>query len=313
MKRTIAVLLAAALVGLSFAGCSKSGDYAENLEKTGYFSNKTADSIPQTAVQDIVFQHFNTPLAQGKTVKKALVLFLDGCRSDMIPVIAPYGKGIMKAAKDGGLYFAYAGGTTKSFRTDTAPGFFAMLTGNWADKYGITDNTKAKEVEPLTCMTKLAQTKGRSVSFLVEWGTHIDVQYKAELEWAKQQSLDLTAEKAEDAQELQSKILQSIDSKDATFGLYAEPDGAGHGTGFDPKNAAYVAAAVNTNSYVDEAIEHVYDRPSYNTEDWLILVSTDHGGHGKNHYQASPTERLTWIAVNQKIDGTKYKEDGFKL
>lgn len=48
---------------------------------------------------------------------------MDGCRADALPLFADYGLGVMTAAKDGGLYLTYAGGTQKSFRSDTAPGF----------------------------------------------------------------------------------------------------------------------------------------------------------------------------------------------
>ena len=107
-----------------------------------------------------------------------------------------YWLGVMTAAKDGGLYLTYAGGTQKSFRSDTAPGFFSMLTGQWADQYGITDNEQKKEVEPLTCLGELAK-QGKAVSFLVQWPTHINVQYKAEIDWAKENHYPLTASSSE--------------------------------------------------------------------------------------------------------------------
>ena len=309
----ISLGLSVTTAALALSGCANSGGkYKEDIEKTKIFTNKTSNAIPQTAVYSIVKEHFDSPLSNGKTDKKALVLFLDGCRVDAVPFVAPYGKGIMKASENGGIYFTYAGGVKKSFRTDTVPGFASMLTGKWADTIDMTDNSKAKGVEPLTCVTELAK-RNLSVSFLAEWDTHINLQYKAEFDWAKEQNLDLIAETANGDIELHDKILNSIDTKDIIFGLYSEPDSAGHGFGFSAKNPNYISAVVNTNSLVDEAIEKVYARESYKNEDWLILVTTDHGGHGKNHYQASVTERLTWLAVNKKLDVDKYTAESFKL
>lgn len=109
------------------------------------FANDVSTAMPQTAVHDLVLEHFSFPLPAGKNAKKALLLFMDGCRADALPLFADYGLGVMTAAKDGGLYLTYAGGTQKSFRSDTAPGFFSMLTGQWADQYGITDNEQKKK------------------------------------------------------------------------------------------------------------------------------------------------------------------------
>ena len=80
-----------------------------------------------------------------------------------------------------------------------------------------------------------------------------------------------------------------------------------------PEIPEYAAAVVNTNAYIEQAIQAVYARDTYEQEDWLILITTDHGGHGKNHYQATAVERLTWMAINKKVDCSKYLEEGFDL
>lgn len=312
VKTAAALTCVGTLLACGLAACTTTKSYRATLENSGLFANTVATAMPQTVVHDLVFKHFSNPLPDGKTAKKALLLFMDGCRADALPLFAKYGLGVMTAAKDGGIYLTYAGGTQKSFRSDTAPGFFSMLTGQWADKYGMTDNEQKKDVEPLTCLGELAR-QGRSVSFLVQWPTHINVQYKAEIDWAKENNYPLTAASSEDDPALQREILKSIAEKDVTAGLYSEPDSTGHGSGFDPKKPAYAAAVVNTNACIEQAIQAVYARDTYDQEDWLILVTTDHGGHGKNHYQATAVERLTWLAVNQTVDCSQYQEEGFDL
>ena len=57
-------------------------------------------------------------------------------------------------------------------------------------------------MEPLTCLGELAK-QGKAVSFLVQWPTHINVQYKAEIDWAKENHYPLTASSSENDPALQ--------------------------------------------------------------------------------------------------------------
>ena len=145
IKTALAVTCVGSLLTCALAGCTTTKSYKATVEGSGLFANDVSTAMPQTTVHDLVLEHFSSPLPAGKTAKKALLLFMDGCRADALPLFADYGLGVMTAAKDGGLYLTYAGGTQKSFRSDTAPGFFSMLTGQWADKYGVTDNEQKKD------------------------------------------------------------------------------------------------------------------------------------------------------------------------
>ena len=90
--------------------------------------------------------------------------------------------------------------------------------------------------------------QGKAVSFLVQWPTHINVQYKAEIDWAKENHYPLTASSSENDPALQKEILKSIAEKDVTAGLYCEPDNTGHGHRLLPQIPEYAAAVVNTNA-----------------------------------------------------------------
>ncbi len=37
-------------------------------------------------------------------------------------------------------------------------------------------------------------------------------------------------------------------------------------------------------------------------EDWLIIISTDHGGTGTSHGGQTPFERMTWLACNKTVE-----------
>ena len=50
-----------------------------------------------------------------------------------------------------------------------------------------------------------------------------------------------------------------------------------------------------------DIIEAVEARKTYDTEDWLILITTDHGGSGTGHGGPSFEERMTFIISNKTI------------
>ena len=52
----------------------------------------------------------------------------------------------------------------------------------------------------------------------------------------------------------------------------------------------------------DKTIEAIKARETYDTEDWLIIITSDHGGIGTDHGSASIQERMTFIVANKEFD-----------
>ena len=48
-------------------------------------------------------------------------------------------------------------------------------------------------------------------------------------------------------------------------------------------------------------LEAIAQRDSYDEEDWLILITTDHGGVDSGHGGQSDEERITWLASNRPL------------
>lgn len=74
-----------------------------------------------------------------------------------------------------------------------------------------------------------------------------------------------------------------INDPDLMFLHFDDVDHAGHGSGFSPDNPAYVAAIAGVDVHVGTVLQALEARPNYDEEDWLILVTTDHGGIGFSH------------------------------
>ena len=75
-------------------------------------------------------------------------------------------------------------------------------------------------------------------------------------------------------------------------------DGAGHGSGFSISNANYTAAITAADLRVKRIFDALKARPTYQQEDWLIAITTDHGGSGTSHGGSTYQERNTFIILN---------------
>ena len=138
--------------------------FYKDMDSLTIFENTLDEPIPQTEIFQLVEAHFRAPLADGKTVKKALIMGWDGSRCDGLANIDPQNErsGVYKLLNNGGkAYIGYCGGVpypaANTQATSTAPGWASILTGEWADVHGITDNGIIKTLDTLTIQTRLAQ------------------------------------------------------------------------------------------------------------------------------------------------------------
>ena len=81
---------------------------------------------------------------------------------------------------------------------------------------------------------------------------------------------------------------------DVVFVHFDDVDHAGHARGFHPDIPQYIAAIEGVDAYLTPILNAVYEREANNNEDWLIIVSTDHGGiitgaHGLQDYNTEVT------------------------
>jgi len=81
---------------------------------------------------------------------------------------------------------------------------------------------------------------------------------------------------------------------DVLFVYFDECDLTGHSTGFSPLNPAYINAIETVDGHIGSIITALQSRPTYSEEDWVILITTDHGGIGTGHGGSTTVERKIW-------------------
>lgn len=218
--------------------------------------------------------------------KKALYIGLDGVRFDAVATAntphldALIEQGIVDKATP------VIGQRYRKNDTISGPGWSSILTGVWADKHGVHDNSfKGKQYAKHPHFFKLLkqqQPDAYTASF-VTWkpiDDHIvdgaDV-HKAWEDKSKDYARYDTQAKEEAIRSLSEEKL------DCLFLYFGQIDETGHRDGFHPSVKSYIAAIENVDAMIGEVLTTLKGRETYDQEDWIIVVTSDHGGQGTGH------------------------------
>lgn len=232
--------------------------------------------------------------------KKVLVIGIDGVRPDVLAAVAT--PNIDALAASG----SYTGRARIGLPSVSGPGWSSLLTGVWPDKHGVTDNDftgKRYDAYP-DFLTRLEQIEPDLNTFAVaDWAplvqaddgaptissavdvTHVLDGY--EMGWAEADSLSVA---------LATAHLRTGDP-DALFVYLGNPDETSHH--FESIGQEYRTSIELADRHVGQLVQAMRSRTTYDQEDWLVLVSTDHGrsdngGHGDD----SPEERTIFYLAS---------------
>ncbi|MGW2179804.1 alkaline phosphatase family protein [Streptomyces sp. NPDC001732] len=179
--------------------------------------------------------------------------------------------------------------------TVSGAGWSSVATGVWPDKHNVKDNdftnpnydrypdyaTRLEAADPVT-----------STLVVGTWAPIPQTVFgaKTDLRIAGGNDEGTTAKAAD---------LLAHGNPDSTFVHLDEVDGAGHSTG--SASDAYLKALNAADTRVGRLLDTVTSRPTYAQEDWLVVVTADHGhtptgGHGGN----TPLERGTFVIARGK-------------
>ena len=282
--------------------------YKENVGSVKVYSNTLETAIPQTDIHDMIKNHFTSPLPEGKTEKKLIVIGYDGCRADALSLMDKEGKGGISYLISTGATaeIAYCGGVNypaiNTQATSTAPGWCSILTGEWADVHGITDNGIEKSNEHLTLLTTLVESETvDSSAFYVSWDGHFNGEkttYIQEKNYVENKNLDVDFVDDDNDNGTVANVVADLNSgscSDFIFLTLEHTDHSGHDTGFSLNNPDYSKSFADAEADGRRIIDAVESRDTYETEDWLIIITSDHGGFNTGHGSVTLQERMTFI------------------
>ena len=223
------------------------------------------------------------------TAKTPKVLFigLDGVRPDaLLAADTPY---LDKLAKTGAS--SYDARTCAM--TVSGPSWSSMLTGAWPERHGVVDNdfggNRIPAHPPIFAHLE-EQEEDFWTASVVHWEPiHTWLGKYADQSWARETDEAVTERATE---------MLAGDDLDLLFLQYDGVDHAGHTYGFDPEKQEYLDAIEEMDKQVGWLFEMLGSRPGFDSEDWLILVSTDHGGSGTGHGENTPEHRTIFVIAN---------------
>ncbi len=252
--------------------------------------------------------------------KKALFIIIDGVSKDVIDKVAT--PNLDAIAQEGAFLSAYQGGERNEYNqtpTISAPGYNNVLTGVWFNKHNVPDNAiKAPNYHYPTIFRLFEdQFPEKKTAIFSSW---LDNRTKLVGEGLAQTGnirldhhfdgleLDTVKYPHDKARKFMSDIDQAV--TDATVSgiretapdlswVYLEfTDDMGHMYGDSEQFTDAVELADRQIGQIWSAIKQ--RREKYK-EDWLIIVTTDHGRDEKNgraHGGQSDRERAAWIVTN---------------
>jgi hypothetical protein len=266
--------------------------------------------------------------AQSKQ-KKALFIIVDGISGDVIEKMATPNLDII--AKAGGFTRAHVGGDKATYSqtpTISAVGYNSLLTGTWVNKHNVWDNNiKDPNYHYWTIFRFFEEQYPHKRSAV--FSTWLDNRTKLIGEGLPQTD-KLRMDYVFDGFELdtihfphdkQAEYIHKIDEKvadeaasyirsdapDLSWVYLEYTDDMGHRYG----DSEQFHRAIKI---MDDQIGRIYQAVQYREknfkEDWLIVITTDHGRDaksGKGHGGQSDRERDTWIVTNAKNLNVNFK------
>ncbi|HMJ71533.1 MAG TPA: alkaline phosphatase family protein [Cyclobacteriaceae bacterium] len=272
---------------------------------------------------------FSLAAQSGKT-PKALFIIVDGIPADVIEKLQP--PCLMEIAKTGGYTRSYTGGQKGNYNqtpTISAPGYINLITGVWGNKHNVWDNDIAEPNYNYWNIFRIAEKTNPSLKTAV-FSTWTDNRTKLVgegLTEAGSVKLDYSFDgleldtvnyphdksagyikKIDDAVVSEAAKVVAGQGPDLSWVYLEYTDDMGHTFGDSEQfNNSIIAADKNIRK-IWEAIR--LREESFN-EDWMIVVTTDHGRNaetGKGHGGQSDRERLTWIVTNSKNLNEHFKQ-----
>ena len=234
--------------------------------------------------------------------KKVLLIGLDGIRVDILAKAhTPHIDALIAQG-------AYSDNAYTRMPTISGPGWSSIVTGVWADKHGVnfydvndfSNNDFATYPDFLTRIERA--NPAINTLAIVVWpplgnttdggpvlSDAIDVKVNINGDGVGYERADSLAVVAAVAQ------LANADP-DAAFVYFGNTDILGHDKGsLSPEYQASIEAA---DKHVGALVAAVKQRPTYAEEDWLILLSTDHGraDDGSHGHDSAKEHRIYYLA-----------------
>lgn len=209
-------------------------------------------------------------------MNKVILILVDGLRPDALPVCGnAYGSTLAKL-----------GSSSMEAQTVwpsiTLPCHMSLFLSVPPSRHGTTTNTYAPQVRPVSGLCEQLRTAGKKCAFFYNWEELRDLTRPSSLAYSCFISGEINGYKR--ANELvTARAISYIgeEAPDFAFVYLGLTDSVGHDCGW--MGTEYLAACSTSLGQVRQLVERF-------GEDYTILITADHGGHGRTHGSDIPED-----------------------
>ena len=223
-----------------------------------------------------------TANADGARRPMALMVMFDGLRADGIesgsmPNVMALRNGTWHAGYNGA--WSVTAQIAPGSDSVSAPNHVSIATGYSPATHHATANGETASVDYTTYPTWLKRVvdarSGATAAFAYSWSEDADLGPATGVTF-------LGGTDAQNATDL-AALLASANAPDATMFFINEPDAGGHAGNYYPFTTGYRNSLALSDGYLGQCLTAITNRATFADEDWLILVTSDHGGYLKTH------------------------------
>lgn len=270
----------------------------------------------------ILFILLSTITGFSKT-RKAVFIIIDGVPADMIERLNT--PTINRIASQGAYARAYTGGEVGGYSqtpTISAIGYTNLLTATWLNKHNVGGNSNLKPNYNYWTIFRIAKEQKREYKTAIysSWTDnrtvllgegkketgHLKIDYVCDgfdLDTLRFPQKDKELHIFDIDEHVSKQAAQGIrnDAPDLSWVYLWYTDDAGHIEGNGSFFDEYTQKADLQIERIWQAVQY---REKHFDEEWMVVVTTDHGRteSGYGHGGQSERERTTWIATNQQVN-----------
>ncbi len=224
--------------------------------------------------------------------KKVLTIAMDGVRPDALAVAnTPNVDSLLDGTffglnRPAGLFAMNAQAEHLTF---SGPGWGAYMTGLHVDRHGA-DTNGFENVVPGTTdwFTPLEAFNSNLHTHRVLTWNIASTSFPSGADTVENFEYDQNGD-----QLMTNRVAQWMQdpATDAVMMFYSDTDGAGHTCGFSPTATCYINEIQDVDSQIGQVMSAMAARPNFANEDWLVILTSDHGGLGTGHAGGLPEQR----------------------
>ncbi len=226
-------------------------------------------------------------LDAAERTKHVLAIGIDGLRTDALDAANTPNIDALKKNGSFSNQCKILGSRYQKNDTISGPGWTSYLTGVWADKHGVHDNEfggrRINRYPHMFNLLKQQYPDYRTASFIDWFPIDKYIVSKADVRVGfEAHGSDGYTVFDKDIADRAVKVLAEQDVR-ATMVYFGATDENGHRFGFHPSVPQYMKAIETVDQHVGRLMKAIASRSDYEREDWLVVISSDHGGEGKGH------------------------------